>query len=240
MRRGCGVIELALVSMPGTCIATVASIDRVDALHRLASTWDGELSVAFLTQGIADAVEKGEVLKARQHLVIGNELPPAPGRLILSFVDDVGYRWPNDRFPTNMLRNIASAACSEEMDVILTLDVDFELCCGTSTQITSTIEQLSNFVRADPNTSIVLPAFDYRGKGHECKTMLCEPWCAHMVDKPWVAKCLWSGSCCGCLPCAALRNASGPAVRFFSGPPRSLLAHLGGLSSHCGAILDPS
>ena len=53
---------------------------------------------------------------------------PYQEQLTLSIVEDRGYRQPANRFPFNLLRNIASDGCPASTDAVLLLDANFELC----------------------------------------------------------------------------------------------------------------
>ena len=136
------------------CVATVATASRVTNLHRLAHTWPGVLSVAFLTPNLQRDTALGLNLLA----TLTGKLPPHPGRISLTLVQDVGYLSPLDRFPTNMLRNMADEGCPADADTVLMIDVDFELCCGEPDAIERTLQQYALAVRAsDGNLSFVLP-----------------------------------------------------------------------------------
>eukprot|EP00966_Prymnesium_polylepis_P199809 4630783-Prymnesium_polylepis.1 len=61
-----------------------------------------------------------------------------------------------------MLRNIATRGCPADTDVILLLDVDFQLCCGVA--VATSVERHAARVRKE-NISIVLPAFEPTQRG---------------------------------------------------------------------------
>lgn len=52
-----------------------------------------------------------------------NQAVPLPFRVALSVVEDRNYREPHNRFPYNMLRNVALRKC--EADYVFAADVDF-------------------------------------------------------------------------------------------------------------------
>jgi len=147
----------------GICVAVAATADRVGALHRLATSWPGLLSVAFLSHNFT----RDAALGLRALAAPGGSLPASPGRIALSLVPNrpSGAR-PyvrrgrgglfGDLFPTNLLRNVALDACGAA-DVALVLDVDFSFCCG---DVARTLDRYARAVRADTGLSYVLPAFE--------------------------------------------------------------------------------
>ena len=102
------------------CVATIMTADRVGSLHRLAASWPGMLSIAFLSAAFERDVGLGMRL-----LRLDGRPPPLPARLALTVVRDEGYTSPRNRFPFNMLRNRAVAGC--EAGAVLVVDVDFVL-----------------------------------------------------------------------------------------------------------------
>ena len=136
------------------CVATVASQPRIPNLHQLAATWGGWLSVAFLTQAFESDIKAGlNVIATKTGM-----LPQWSKRITLTLVEDVGYLRPLDRFPTNLLRNVASQNCPHSADAILMLDVDFVFCCGHPTSLTKVVEHYAAEIRRfGGNTSFVFP-----------------------------------------------------------------------------------
>ena len=116
-------VPLAGAAEAEVCVATIMTADRVSSLHRLAASWPGMLSIAFLTAAFERDVGLGLRL-----LDLDGRPPPQPARLTLTLVQDEGYTAPRNRFPFNMLRNRAVAAC--EAEVVMVLDVDFVLYGG--------------------------------------------------------------------------------------------------------------
>ena len=105
------------------CVATIMTADRVGSLHRLAASWPGMLSIAFLSAAFEHDVGLGVRL-----LHLDGRPPPLPARLALTVVRNEGYTSPHNRFPFNMLRNRAVAGC--EAGAVLVVDVDFVLYAG--------------------------------------------------------------------------------------------------------------
>ena len=89
-------------------------------------------------------------------------MPVASERMTLSLVSNHPSDGPpylsedRDFFPTNMLRNVAVNACAA--DRVLTVDVDFEFCCGTAIH-----QRLAQRV-VNASHALVLPAFEARGQ----------------------------------------------------------------------------
>mmetsp|Transcript_37633 Transcript_37633/g.91591 ORF Transcript_37633/g.91591 Transcript_37633/m.91591 type:complete len:450 (+) Transcript_37633:13-1362(+) len=145
-------------AMPGVCVATVATASRLINLHRLAATWSGVLSVAYLTSDLEGDSARGIHVLATQL----QALPANPNRFSLTLVEDVGYLSPLDRFPTNLLRNVATEGCPSGSDAILMIDVDFEICCGAEEAIERSLNQYADAVRrSERSLSFVLPAFEF-------------------------------------------------------------------------------
>eukprot|EP00966_Prymnesium_polylepis_P122734 2837431-Prymnesium_polylepis.2 len=70
---------------PDVCVATIMTSDRVGSLHRLARSWPGPLSVAFLAADFHVDVARGLMV-----LELDGTLPPRPERIALSIVRDEG------------------------------------------------------------------------------------------------------------------------------------------------------
>lgn len=135
-------------------MCTVATASRIDNLHRLAKTWPGILSVAFLTPDL----KRDSAVGLHVFATPTAGLPPHPHRFRVTLVQDVGYSSPLDRFPTNMLRNIASEGCPQQADTILMIDVDFVLCSSPEKDIENTLMQYALAIQqAGGNLSFVLP-----------------------------------------------------------------------------------
>jgi hypothetical protein len=143
--------------MARVCVATVCTGERLVSLHRLAASWSGLLSIAFLSTNITrDAVHGLDVLRW------AGRLPVNPSRVTVTIVSNQPasarpYILPGapDVFPTNMLRNIATDGCGDA-EAVLTLDVDFSLCCG---DVDSKLSQYVTLVR-NRSVAVVLPAFE--------------------------------------------------------------------------------
>lgn len=95
---------VAPASALDVCLCTLMTADRLAALHRLAGSWQHTLSVAYL----ADEFERDAAAGLDLLRLDGRPVPHAD-RVTLSVVEDRGYREPN-RFPFNLLRNVAVAA----------------------------------------------------------------------------------------------------------------------------------
>ena len=143
------------------CVATIMTVDRVSSLHRLARSWSGELSVAFLSSDFATDRERGIAL-----LELDGKPPPQPERITLALVRDEGYRAPRNRFPFNLLRNRAVGACLAA--AVLTVDVDFVLGGGGASLGADgtgrALRRLAASLDAHSNTAYVLPAFEVGGE----------------------------------------------------------------------------
>ncbi|KAL1503035.1 hypothetical protein AB1Y20_011104 [Prymnesium parvum] len=118
----------------------------------------GPLSVAFLSADFPADIARGLSL-----LDLGDQSPPRPSRITLSVVKDEGYRSPRNRFPFNLLRNRAVAACSTS--AVLTVDVDFVLGGGAShIGRMRALGRLVGQLQRQPNVVYVLPAFEVNGE----------------------------------------------------------------------------
>ena len=82
------------------------------------AAWDGYISIALLVDDYAHAVAQGMHVLSYQGRPV-----PAPERVTLSIIEDRGYRAPVNRFPYNMLRNVALRGC--EAEYVMAADVDF-------------------------------------------------------------------------------------------------------------------
>ena len=100
------------------CLLTIMTQERTASLHRMMGIWDGFVSIALLADLYEEVAPDGIGL-LRYH----GMLPSAPQRITLSIVEDRGYRVPHNRFPYNVLRNIALEGCNAEY--IMAADVDF-------------------------------------------------------------------------------------------------------------------
>ena len=140
------------------CMATILTADRVLSFHRLAASWSGWMSAAFLT----DAFERSSGLGLRV-LNADGVPPPRPSRIVLTLVRDEGYRKPSNRFPFNMLRNRAVHACPSEL--VMVVDVDFVLSGVEGAPVMASVRRLAAQVAAAPHIAMVLPAFEVRQGG---------------------------------------------------------------------------
>ena len=144
------------------CVATVVTGSRIANLHRLAASWPGALSIAYLS----DALEHDFARHLALLALPDGSLPAAPERLTLSLVENRRFFSPLDRFPTNMLRNVAVNGCAANMDMVLVVDADFELCCGPPTALAARLEAHAARIRVayerdKREVGIVLPAFGH-------------------------------------------------------------------------------
>ena len=146
-------LDLSAVSL-----CTLMTADRVPSLHRLASSWAHLLSVAYLADDFeVDAARGFGMLR-----LDGRSVPHAE-LLTLSIVEDRGYRSPANRFPFNLLRNVAVSAAAA--DFVCLVDVDFVAypqpmpgCaeCHAAARLSRWVPLL----RMAPHLALVLPAFD--------------------------------------------------------------------------------
>jgi hypothetical protein len=83
--------------------------------------------------------------------------PPAPERISLSIVEDRGYRAPFNRFPYNVLRNLALRGC--RADFVMAADVDFvPYPANPSAMLRRSLTELD--VRPGSTNVLVLAAFE--------------------------------------------------------------------------------
>ena len=136
------------------CVATVATASRMPQLRRLAASWHGIISVALLTPHFETLCAQP---LSRILADVDGSLPTKAQRIVISLVQDKGYLEPVDRFPTNMLRNIATEGCPSHASAVLMVDVDFEFCCGSPASIKSRLERYGDIIDADPRVGFVLP-----------------------------------------------------------------------------------
>jgi hypothetical protein len=69
------------------CLATIMTADRVSSFHRLAAAWPWLISVAYLSDDMAQDRRLGLRL-----LSTGGNKPQRPERITLALVADEGYR----------------------------------------------------------------------------------------------------------------------------------------------------
>ena len=136
-------------------LVTLMTADRVAALHRLAASWRWLISVAYLSSSFADDAAAG-----LQLLRLAGKPVPHEDLLTLSVVEDRGYREPRNRFPFNLLRNIAVDAAPA--DLVFVVDVDFEphamsLLSSAPVSAEDRTARLRRMV-AVPPVSVALPA----------------------------------------------------------------------------------
>lgn len=137
--------------------------DRVPSLHRLARSWGHLISAAYLADDFeADAASGFRLLD----LDDGRKPVPYLEQLTLSVVEDRGYRWPRNRFPFNLLRNIAVA--NAPSDYVVLVDVDFIVhpprrpgpngcsACHAAARLRRWLPMM----RLTPHLALVIPAFD--------------------------------------------------------------------------------
>ena len=93
------------------CLLTIMTQERMASLHRMLAAWDGWISIALLVDSYDDAIALGLDL-----LTYRGQGPPAPERITLSIVEDFNYRAPLNRFPYNVLRNVALKGCTAECE----------------------------------------------------------------------------------------------------------------------------
>ena len=145
------------------CLCTLMTADRVPSLHRLARSWGHLLSVAYLADRFEEDAARGfELLRLEGTPV------PHEGLLTLSVVEDRGYRTPRNRFPFNLLRNVAVSA--SVADFVCLVDVDFvaypapSLGCAECAAAAK-LRRWLPVLRVTPHLALVLPAFDLKPGG---------------------------------------------------------------------------
>ena len=79
------------------CLCTIATVDRIASLHRLAQSWEWLMSVAYLAE--PGQFERDSSMPADELL----HFPPHMDKLTLTVVEDRNYRAPRNRFPLNLL-----------------------------------------------------------------------------------------------------------------------------------------
>ena len=145
-------------SMLDVCLCTLMTADRVPSLHRLSRSWGHLLSVAYLSDDFETEAAAGFGV-----LALNGKAVPHADKLTLSIVEDRGYRAPRNRFPFNLLRNVAVAAAPA--DYVCLVDVDFLAypqrrpgcaACGAAARLRRWLPLL----RLTPHAALVLPAFD--------------------------------------------------------------------------------
>ena len=152
-------------ALSDVCLCTLMTADRIPSLHRLARSWGHYLSVAYLADAFeADAARGFDLLKLE-----GQPMPHAD-MLTLSVVEDRGYRQPLNRFPFNLLRNVAVAA--SPVDFVCLVDVDFVAyplptpSCATC-HAAARLRRWLPLLRLTPHLALVLPAFEARASSTE-------------------------------------------------------------------------
>ena len=109
--------------MEDVCVYSPSTTERARAaLPRLASTWEGTISVAVLAN-VSDAREVVSMAK-----LLG-DLEGDRDRVVITVVEDLPEFRAGARFPVNYLRNVAKAKCVEKLNAryVLVHDVDFEV-----------------------------------------------------------------------------------------------------------------
>ncbi|KAL1495658.1 hypothetical protein AB1Y20_016524 [Prymnesium parvum] len=135
------------------CLFTIMTQERLASLHRMLTVWDGWVSIAMLVDDYATASSMG-----LQMLSYDGRLPPLPERITLSLVEDRGYREPFNRFPYNVLRNVALSRC--HADYVMAVDVDFVPFPAPSPSRRLRRHLLDLDVRAGSPNVIALAAFE--------------------------------------------------------------------------------
>ena len=137
------------------CLLTIMTQERTASLHRMLGVWDGYVSIALLVDVYDEAAAEGINL-----LKYHGELPRAPQRITLSIVEDRGYRSPYNRFPYNVLRNVALEGCTAEY--VMAADVDFVPFSSIGTSPSANLRRSLNElnVRDGAKNVLVLAAFE--------------------------------------------------------------------------------
>jgi len=150
------VCDAAAATPPDVCVATIMSSDRVRALHRLAGSWLGWLSVGYLSDDFARDRRAGAAL-----LHLDGVAPARPERIRLTLVRDEGYRRPHNRFPFNLMRNAALRQCPTTYALLI--DVDFVLSSRAALGpdgVLDAMRRLAAELARRPGAAYVLPAFE--------------------------------------------------------------------------------
>jgi len=122
------------------------SADRIDAANSLRLHWDGEMSLATVSEFTAERLAALQGLSKRTCSTIS----------VIEYSD----RLSRTRFPVNRLRNIASQQC--QSPYALLLDIDFTVLPRLDNNFFSGFEHL--FLNLTTRTALVLPAFRLTAK----------------------------------------------------------------------------
>ena len=151
---------VAPAGLADVCLCTLMTADRVPSLHRLAQSWGHLVSVAYLADNFEEDAAHGFDL-----LQFDGRPVPHADLMTLSVVEDRSYRAPRNRFPFNLLRNVAVSA--SVADFVCLVDVDFvtypqpsPVCA--SCHAATLLRKWLPLLRLTPHLALVLPAFDLK------------------------------------------------------------------------------
>ena len=136
------------------CVYSPATAARArDALPRLASTWEGSVSIAVMGGASESAVELAS---------IAGGLEGDATRVVVTVVErleEYGTDENNPRFPVNYLRNLAREKCVSELGAtwVLVHDIDFECFVPDATKF---LADVSAVLQPGKRHALVVPAFE--------------------------------------------------------------------------------
>ena len=149
----------------GVCLFTQLSLDRLDTLVELASSWQNYMSVALYIQDSQDSNKLHHSLE-RITTILSKNLSSS-ARIDISLL--YGYQLsapqslkhhPYDLlYPINALRNLAMRGCQSEY--VFSLDVDFITAQNAHTSIISHLERLETARQTDTRLALVVPVFEW-------------------------------------------------------------------------------
>lgn len=140
--------------MEDVCVYSPSTTERARAaLPRLASTWEGTISVAVLAN-VSDAREVVSLAK-----LLG-DLEGDRDRVVITVVEDLPEFRAGARFPVNYLRNVAKAKCVEKLNAryVLVHDVDFEV--FTTVPKSTFLADVRRVLTPGARRALVIPAFE--------------------------------------------------------------------------------
>lgn len=153
--------------MPTICVATILDASRVASLLRLRAAWHGELSAAVLARlGEKLTAQRGFLsasLELESSVATGHKGLALRGETRVLLLENVGYDCPQ-RFPFNVLRNLAFRACASEF--VLSLDVDLSP-MPAGAEAYGELQQLVSLgsLQSRHRRAWVLPAFELSPEG---------------------------------------------------------------------------
>lgn len=136
------------------CLFSPSTMDRLrETLPRIASTWQGGISVAVL-------VDLGRSVETTVELAkMTGEVEGDGNRVVVTAVEALEEY--EGRFPVNFLRNVAMKACIRELNArfVLTHDVDFEV---FAPDVEAFLRDVSTTLAPGLKRALIVPAFELR------------------------------------------------------------------------------